>query len=123
MHVALITQADRATLVANHLRNASARDRDGRTEDLRPVVKLFTPGGAGTWLLTELDPETGTAYGLCDLGLGYPELGYVLLSELPTKPGRGAWVERDRHWTAKAPLSVYIEAALDACRIVELPLS
>jgi hypothetical protein len=41
-------------------------------------------GGAGaTKLLTEIDPgDDDTAFGLCDLGLGCPEVGYVSLSEL-----------------------------------------
>ena len=63
-----------------------------------PVVKLFVcVGGNATWLLTELDPETNIAFGLCDLGHGFPELGYVDLTELEdTMDWR---LERDRHWT------------------------
>ena len=42
-------------------------------------MKLFTPDANATWLLTELDPvEPDRAFGLCDLGLGYPELGVRL---------------------------------------------
>lgn len=38
-----------------------------------PVVKLFTPDAGATWLLTEVDPEDhGSAFGLCNLGLGFP---------------------------------------------------
>ena len=51
-----------------------------------PVVKLFTPDASATWLLTELDPaDPDLAFGLCDLGLGCPELGYVRLSELESR--------------------------------------
>jgi hypothetical protein len=32
----------------------------------------------------ELDPDGGLAFGLCDLGMGEPELGYVSLIELTT---------------------------------------
>ena len=46
-----------------------------------PVVKLFNPVGGGTWLLSEMD-EQGIAFGLCDLGMGEPELGYVAIQEL-----------------------------------------
>ena len=43
-----------------------------------PVVKLFTPDANCTWLLSELDPEEpDIAFGLCDLGLGFPEIGSV----------------------------------------------
>jgi hypothetical protein len=40
------------------------------------VVKLFTPDAQCTWLLTELGNDD-IAYGLCDLGMGTPELGLV----------------------------------------------
>ncbi len=59
-----------------------------------PVVKFFDPFGASTWLLTELDPETGIAYGLCDLGQGFPEFGNVSLDEM-CAIGR---INRDLHF-------------------------
>ena len=50
----------------------------GRDFDPLPVVKLFTPDAQATWLLTELDPACEwRAFGLCDLGCGMPELGFV----------------------------------------------
>jgi hypothetical protein len=56
--------------------------------DPHPVVKLFTPDAGATWLLTELDPnDEDLAFGLCDLGLGEPELGYVRLSDLANARG------------------------------------
>lgn len=81
--------------------------------DFRPVVKLFTPDGQCTWLLTELDPEhPDIAYGLCDLGLGEPEIGWVSLSELESLRGRlGLAVERDQYFAARHRLSVYARAA------------
>jgi hypothetical protein len=52
-------------------------------------VKLFAPDGNATWLLTEIDPDDGDrAFGLCDLGLGEPELGYVSLAELESVRAR-----------------------------------
>ena len=55
----------------------------GRNVDFFPVVKLFTPDANATWLLTELDPvDEDCAFGLCDLGLGFPELGYASLNEI-----------------------------------------
>ena len=52
--------------------------------DHEPVVKLFNPCGAGTWLLSELDPEfpDECGFGLADLGFGTPELGSIGLLEL-----------------------------------------
>jgi hypothetical protein len=59
---------------------AEAGDSDA---DFIPVVKLFTPDAACTWLLTELDPDDpDIAFGLCDLGLGCAELGSVRISEI-----------------------------------------
>ncbi|AWI86976.1 hypothetical protein C0214_00505 [Methylobacterium sp. DM1] len=43
------------------------------------MLKLFNPLGPATWLICELDADGDTLYGLCDLGFGEPELGYVSL--------------------------------------------
>lgn len=84
--------------------------------DLTPVVKFFTPDGSATWLITLSEPdEPDLLYGLCDLGLGYPETGYVRLSELASARGPlGLPVERDRHFKATKPLSGYLKDALNA---------
>lgn len=67
-----------------------------------PVVfKLFNPAGAGTWFITEGDLETGMLFGLCDLGMGTPELGYVQLQELEgLRLPFGLKIERDRGYKA-----------------------
>jgi len=89
--------------------------------DHKPVVKLFTPDAAATWLITEMSPDDPDClFGLCDLGLGFPELGTVSLLELKSVRGKlGLLVERDRHFKATHTLSVYAEAARRAGRIVE----
>lgn len=88
--------------------------------DFFPVVKLTTPCGPAVWLLTELDDDGDTAFGLCDLGMGCPELGSVSLAEIETTCFRfGLSTEWDRSFTATAPLSVYAEAARRAGRIVD----
>lgn len=111
---AFITQATHAQLLANGHRTAG-----GDTIDPHPVVKLFTPDAGATWLLTEIDPDDeDLAFGLCDLGLGCPELGYVRLSELAAVRGRlGLPIERDRHFKARKSLSAYAEEARFAGRI------
>ena len=88
--------------------------------DPPPVVKLFTPDAGATWLLTEIDPDDEDhAFGLCDLGLGFPELGYVSLAELMTVRGRlGLFVERDLLFTGSKALSAYAREARLAGRIV-----
>ena len=107
----LITNQQRSKLLDNGAATARGEERDPR-----PVVKLFTPDANATWLLTELDPaDPDRAFGLCDLGLGAPELGYVQLSELAALRGPlGLNVERDRYFVADRPLSAYLFAALAA---------
>jgi hypothetical protein len=56
---------------------------------------------------------------LCDLGLGFPELGYVSLRELQSvRGGLGLTVERDLHFVAIQTLSAYAKDARLAQRIV-----
>lgn len=92
--------------------------------DPKPVVKLFTPDAACTWLLTAIEPdEHDIAWGLCDIGFGFAEYGTVSLSEIAAVRGKlGLPVERDRHFVAKAPISVYIKYSYPAGRIItDLP--
>jgi len=109
----LLTKAQREQLLRNGEINAQ-RQLDGLdTIDHPPVVKLFTPDAACTWLLSELEPEDNDiAFGLCDLGFGTPELGSVRISEIESVRGRlGLRPERDRHFTADKPLSSYADEA------------
>jgi Protein of unknown function (DUF2958) len=111
-----------ARLEANSAESAKAIEKDGNTPDHVPVLKLFTPRGGCTWLLTEYDPEERKFFGLCDLGQGYPELGYVSRDEIEETAFRDNLVqiiERDEHFHAEHPLSVFTEAAMRARRIVE----
>lgn len=90
--------------------------------DHLPVVKLFNPIGAATWLLTELDATSDVLFGLCDLGFECPELGSASLSEIAgVRLPLGLGIERDLHFAAEHPLSVYAEAARKAGRITEHP--
>ena len=63
----------------------------------KPVVRLSTSDAEATCLLAEVDPAAcDRAFGLCDLGLGEPEPGFVSLAELAALRGRlGLKVERD----------------------------
>ena len=57
-------------------------------------------------------------FGLCDLGMGMPELGYVSLSEIKAVRGKlGLPVERDEHFTAKATIKQYADDAQAAGHI------
>ncbi len=113
----LLTQAIEEQLISNHSRQLAARSRD-EVIDFKPVVKLFTPDAGATWLLTELDPDPRIAFGLCDLGMGCPELGYVAMVELETICGAlGLPVERDLYFKADKTLSEYADEAAKAQRI------
>lgn len=97
---------------------ANSKAPDGT--DHVPVVKFFDPAGAATWLITEVMDDEDSLFGLCDSGMGLPELGYVSLKELrETKNRLSIHLERDLYFSARYPLSVYAEAARMAERIVE----
>lgn len=114
----LLTQSIREQL----LRNGRLKDQYAGTDsepDFIPVVKLFTPDANCTWLLTEVDPaDPDIAFGLCDLGMGFPELGSVSISELESVRGKlGLPVERDLHFMPTKTISAYADEARRAGRI------
>jgi hypothetical protein len=117
---ALFTPAQREQLLDNGRRQAAVKGTPDEI-DFRPVVKLFNPVGAATWLLTEIDPDDETvAWGLCDLGMGFPEFGTVSLTELADyRGGLGLGIERDLYFEARGPISAYISAANVAGGITE----
>jgi hypothetical protein len=117
--MALITKAQSEQLLANGIAQRAAIDQDAGALDFKPVVKLFTPDAQCTWLLTEIDEGTDLAFGLCDLGMGCPELGYVSLTELRTVCGKlGFPIERDLHFEADKPISAYADEARTLGHIV-----
>lgn len=71
--------------------------QDGKGLDAIAHVKFFNPGGAGTWYLSEYDPEEKIGFGLCIIHEA--ELGNVSIAELEAFRGRfGLKIERDLHW-------------------------
>lgn len=115
----LFTAEIEARLLENGRKNAERIADDGNTIDFHPVVKLFTPDAGCTWLLTEIDPEDpDIAFGLCDLGMGFPELGSVSLTELRDLRGKlGLPVERDLSFEADKSLTAYAAEASRLCHI------
>ena len=98
----LITNEQRAQLLANGWRSQA-----DSAFDPAPVVKLFTPA------------EPDHAFGLCDLGLGYPELVWVSLEDITTVRGKlGLTVERDLHFRTDKRLSAFAREARLVGRIV-----
>lgn len=100
----IITKELRTKLLANF------NEEDG---EHAPVMKLFFPWGSATWLITEMvENDQDKLFGLCDLGFGCPELGYVSLSEMEEINGPlNLKIERDLHFKPRATLSVYADAA------------
>ena len=93
---------------------------ENRDKDHAPIAHLTFPGTACEWLVSELDPEdVHIAFGLCDLGQGFPELGYIDLDELQRiKIGIfGFTVFNNPLFVPKYKMSVYAEAARNASQI------
>ena len=90
----------------------------GNPEKDNPYLKLFNPTGGGTWLITTIKDDI--MYGLCDLGVGYPELGTISFKELTgiKFPPFGLPVERDKFFTPKKTLAEYATEAWKTKRIV-----
>jgi len=99
----MLTKKIKEQLIKNHVND---------DEYHKPVVKLFG-GSSCTWLLTSLDHESMNAFGLCDLGHGTPELGYINLYELFAVKFApfGLGVERDRHFKADRDIMAYWKEA------------
>jgi len=87
----LITADIQKKLEANYNKTAET----GITGNV--VLKLFG-GSRSTWLITEIEPDNDTMWGLCDIGMDCCEYGTVSLSELMSIkfPPFGLGVERDR---------------------------
>jgi len=84
----------------------------GQAFDPWPVLKLFNPAGAASWIATELADDGDTLFGLADLGFGCPELGSFSLFELASvRLPFGLGIERDVHFEPLARLSVWAEMA------------
>ncbi|MDG2535269.1 DUF2958 domain-containing protein [Sphingomonas sp. HITSZ_GF] len=72
----------------------------------RPLVKLFNPLSAATWLASELAEDGNALFGLADLGFGCPELGWFSLSEIEAlRLPFGLRIERDLHFSTNVSLS------------------
>ncbi|SUO90249.1 DUF2958 domain-containing protein [Suttonella indologenes] len=97
-----------AIMQANHLKS-------DEKYDLRPVVHLYLPGTRCQWLLTEIDTDLDMAFGLCDLGIGSPKLGYMSLHEVLKST---SWLMINPDFVGVAPLSEYACRAMDADQIV-----
>ena len=55
-------------LLTDDIRDQLLTNGKQRDIDHVPVVKLFNPVGAGTWLISEMEADGDTLFGLADLG-------------------------------------------------------
>ncbi|MBV1691401.1 DUF2958 domain-containing protein [Novosphingobium sp. G106] len=102
----------RFALRANDIERRAAMRDDKSAPDPLPVVKLFNPLGAATWLATELAEDGDTLFGLADLGFGCPELGSFSLSEIAdVRLPFGLRIERDLLFCTDRPLSAWAAMA------------
>lgn len=74
---------------------------DGVKGDL-PAVYLWLLNTNATWTIWEYDPIERTGFGLCDLGMGFPEIGYVSIDEIASvAQSQGLPVQRDPSITTR----------------------
>src|SRR5215813_9995896 len=109
----LLTADIRKQLLRNGRLHQQCDETGEEKLDFMPLVKLFTPDAGCTWLLTEIDPDDpDIAFGLCNLGMGHPELGSVSLSELASVRGPLKLpIERDLHFVPLKTISAYANEA------------
>ena len=115
---ALFTKAQREQLLDNGRRQAAIKGTPAEL-DLYPVVKLFNPCGAATWLLTEIDPEDeSVAWGLCDLGMDFPEfvrVNFCSAAVLIALASARGW-QNHAAWLAASQLEINKSRQLDRKR-------
>jgi len=104
----LVTAEQREALLENGRLTAAGEDIDPV-----PVVRLFAPDGAQSWLLTELAEDQDTAYGLCDLGIGQPECGEVSLSWIARQSGAGREHRGPSPYDLRPERHVYTRMAIE----------
>jgi len=104
-------------LLTKEIKNKLAKNVGDANVD-KPYLKLFNPVGAATWLITQVEDD-GMMFGLCDLGMGFPEYGYVHLKELEElKLPFGMGIERDIHFNPDKTLAEYADIAWEKKYIV-----
>jgi len=98
----LLPEALRVALRLNSARHHVAQRDDAPEPDPVPLLKLFNPCGAATWLASELSEDGDTLFGLADLGFGCPELGSFSLREIAAvRLPLGLRIERDLHFAGR----------------------
>lgn len=114
----LLTPQLQQALCDNYANRYILKARGERFDPL-PVIKLFNPVGAATWLATELAEDGDALFGLADLGFGCPELGWFSLSEIASvRLPFGLAIERDLGFETSHPLSAWADWSRRAGSII-----
>lgn len=73
-------------LIPNNIKMPAIYEQDGKGDDAIVYIKIVHHGG--TWLITEYDPSSKTAFGYVLLSAmpGMAELGYISIEELESIP-------------------------------------
>ena len=108
-------------ITAESAKRMAAMRATARASDPIVVVKLFTPFGGWTWLLTEYNPKTEIAVGFayCNSHPDDAELGRIDVGELQAlrTPWGGQSVERDS-WFTEKPISEAIAKECQGARSI-----
>lgn len=105
----LIRPEDIIRMMENHQRQRPVQGTKQEI-DFEPVVRLYLPFSNCSWLLSEMEtPEV--AFGLCDLDMGFPELGSVYLPELEELRVQGLRVLQDVDFKPRMTISRYADEA------------
>lgn len=107
----LFTDAEIAELRRNSRQQARAR-RNFTMLDFPPVAKLVDRAGGMSWLLTELDGDRDTLFGLHDPGTGAVSLDTFSVYALSRGRGGGNDIAREGGFKPAGPLSDYVEAGM-----------
>lgn len=108
----LIPPEQIAALRANDRKRLAAMAAGASIPDPVPLVRLFNPCGAASWLAVELARDGDTLFGLADLGFGYPEPGCFSLREIAAvRLPFGLRILRDPGFATRFPFSVWLDAA------------
>lgn len=104
MKVALLTAAE-----------LTEKDQDGGELYKVPVIiKYFHPLSSARWYAVSGEEygDDFIFFGLADLGVGFPELGYFSLNELKSVNVMGLGIERDLYFHDKTLSDIMVEHGL-----------
>ena len=85
----LLTKAIKKKLIDNHNKTRT----EGESSSHNAVVHLFNPYGRGDWYLSELDPKTNIAFGVCCIT--HAEFGDVSMDEIESLKVGPSGIERE----------------------------